>query len=206
MERNALVVEQTSRRARAVNNAAREMATLIADCADRASIVAALRTWPDFPRAPISFVDIFSLWQQPALVEAAIASMAAALHARWPDATTLAGLDSRGFLFGVLLAARLQLRFAPVRKAGKLPGPTTSKSYSLEYGENTLELQSSSLSRDDRVVLVDDLLATGGTLAAAATLVRGSAATLLGGVVFIELEALSGAAAVGVPLLTLIKS
>lgn len=180
------------------------MAELI-DCPERSLVAGALESHADFPRPGILFVDVFSLWRSPDLVEAAVAAMAGAVRERWPRATVLAGLDARGFMFGALLAARLRLSFIPIRKAGKLPGRVASMTYALEYGVATVELQTSALTSADAVVLVDDLLATGGTLAAAAALVRGSPAQLLGAVVMIELGALHGAAAVGAPVLTLLK-
>ena len=180
------------------------MAELI-PCPERQRVAAALETHADFPKPGIAFVDVFSLWRAPELVEAAVAAMAAAVRERFATASVLAGLDSRGFLIGGLLAARLGLRFVAIRKAGKLPGRVAAQTYDLEYGSATVELQLSAVGGGDRVVLVDDLLATGGTLAAAAALVRGSPAQLLGAVVLIELGALRGAAAVGAPVLTLLQ-
>jgi adenine phosphoribosyltransferase len=173
--------------------------------ADRARVASSLERHPDFPKPGILFVDVFSLWRRPELVETVIAAMAAAVKERFPGTTHLAGLESRGFLFGTLLAARLALPFVPVRKAGKLPGAVEAHTYDLEYGSATVELQRSALGAGDRVLLVDDLLATGGTLAAAGALVRSLGATVAGAVVMIELEALGGAAKLGAPVATLLK-
>lgn len=175
------------------------------DEAARAEIASSLTTYKDWPKPPINFVDVFSLWQKPDSVKAVVRGMAEAIRAQFPAATHLLGLESRGFLFGTLLAAELSLPFVPVRKAGKLPGDCAAQKYDLEYGSATIEIQRSALNAASKVVLIDDLLATGGTLAAAASLARSLGADVQGAMVMIELEFLHGAAKVGAPVLTLLK-
>ena len=113
------------------------------------------------------------------------------------DPTAIVGIESRGFIFGTPVALNLQLPFVPIRKLGKLPGETVSVEYALEYGANTVEMHKDCLQRGDRVVIVDDLLATGGTAAAAIQLIEGLGAQVVGMVVMVELGFLEGRAAIG---------
>ena len=106
--------------------------------------------------------------------------------------TRIVGIESRGFIFGTPMADRLNVGFVPVRKPGKLPWKTVSESYALEYGEDTLELHEDGVGEGDKVVIVDDLLATGGTLSAACRLVRRLGAEIVGASVVIELAFLEG--------------
>ncbi|XP_041046720.1 adenine phosphoribosyltransferase isoform X2 [Carcharodon carcharias] len=110
----------------------------------------------------------------------------------FPSRASCSGLDARGFLFGPSLAQRFGIGFVPVRKKGKLPGPTLSASYSLEYGQASVELQSDVVQANQKVVIVDDLLATGGTLSAACELLKKVGADILECLVVIEIKALNG--------------
>lgn len=182
------------------------MATLLAaSAADRARISDEITYHPNWPVPGVLFADVFPLLRSPALFELVLGILEGGLRAHFPTATVLVGLDARGFLFAPPLALRLGLRFAPARKAGKLPGPCATTSYALEYGAATLEMQRESVLAGDRAVLVDDLLATGGTLRAAAELVRACGAEVLGAVVVAEVPGLGGAAATGVPVHTLLQ-
>lgn len=149
-----------------------------------------IRDIPDYPQPGIVFRDITPLLADPrafcividALTERFIAERVSAI----------VGIESRGFIFGAALASRLNVSFIPVRKAGKLPYRADKVSYSLEYGEAELEMHRDSLPEGARVLVVDDLLATGGTAAAAGELVDRQSATVLAFVFVIELEGLRG--------------
>ena len=149
-----------------------------------------IRSVPDFPRAGVMFRDV-----SPLLASAGgFARCIEALAAPWQGqgVQVIAGIEARGFIFGAALAQRLQAGFVPLRKPGKLPPPVASVDYQLEYGSDRLELQRDALKPGERVLLLDDVLATGGTLAAAATLVARAGAELVGAGVVIELTALGG--------------
>jgi adenine phosphoribosyltransferase len=149
-----------------------------------------IRDVPDFPQPGILFRDITPLLQAPAAFEAALVALCDYVADRGPDA--IVGIESRGFIFGTPIAARLGLPFVPVRKPGKLPAAHMSVEYALEYGSGQLDIHSDALQRGQRVVIVDDLLATGGTAVGAcklAELIQGKVA----GIAFlIELEGLRG--------------
>lgn len=151
-----------------------------------------IRTVPDFPRPGIDFRDITPLLADAAGLREAIDAMATP----WRDAgvNAVAGVESRGFILGAALALSLGAGFVPVRKPGKLPGPTLQETYALEYGSDRLEIHADALAPGRRVLLVDDVLATGGTLLAAARLVERQGAALAGAAVLAELAALQGRA------------
>ena len=150
-----------------------------------------IRDVPDFPQKGIIFKDITPVLNDAALLDRALALM-------WPgidDETAIdkiIGIESRGFIFGAVLAQFLGCAFVPVRKEGKLPHVTLKQEYTLEYGETALEIHDDALSRGDRVVIVDDLLATGGTLRATCKLVELLGAEVLECAVVIELSGLEG--------------
>uniref|UniRef100_A0A8C4W0T3 Adenine phosphoribosyltransferase n=1 Tax=Gopherus evgoodei TaxID=1825980 RepID=A0A8C4W0T3_9SAUR len=137
--------------------------------------------------------DISPLVKDPIAFRTVIDILEAHLKTRYPQIDFIAGLDSRGFLFGPVLAQRLGIGCVLIRKKGKLPGPTESVSYALEYGQAELEIQSDALESGEKVVLVDDLLATGGTMCAACELMKKLKAEVLECVVVIELKSLKGA-------------
>lgn len=149
-----------------------------------------VRDVPDFPSAGILFKDITPLLADHHALSRAVQLMAEPFEQLAVSAVL--GIEARGFLFGPAIARHLQVGFVPIRKAGKLPPHTVSVDYSLEYGTDRLEMRSDSIGSSDRVLLVDDVLATGGTLHAAAELVEQSGATTVGISVLIELLALSG--------------
>jgi adenine phosphoribosyltransferase len=128
-----------------------------------------IRHVPDFPKAGILFYDITTLLQDPAGFHDAIDSMTAPFADQGID--VVVGIESRGFIFAAAVADRLGAGFAPVRKPGKLPSTTIRASYELEYGSDALEIHDDAVKRGQRVLIVDDLLATGGTAKAAADLV-----------------------------------
>lgn len=153
-------------------------------------LAALIRAVPDFPRAGVMFRDI-----TPLLAHAAgFAQCIDALAEPWQgqQVQAVAGIEARGFIFGAALAHKLQAGFVPLRKPGKLPPPVSGVDYQLEYGSDRLEVPANALSKGERVLLVDDVLATGGTLEASAKLVAQLGANLLGASVVIELSGLQG--------------
>jgi adenine phosphoribosyltransferase len=151
---------------------------------------ALIRDVPDFPKPGIVFKDITPLLRSPEAL--ADVCRAAAEPFRDAGVTIVAGIESRGFIFGSIIAAQLGAGFVPIRKPGKLPWTTRRHEYVLEYGSDALEIHDDAVAAPDRVLVVDDVLATGGTLAAAIHLVRGFDATLVGAATIIELAFLRG--------------
>jgi adenine phosphoribosyltransferase len=149
-----------------------------------------IRDVPDFPKPGIMFKDITPLLRSPKGLDRACGLLAAAFEGQ--GVTVVAGIESRGFIFGSVVAQMLGAGFVPIRKPGKLPWTTRRHEYILEYGSDALEIHDDALTREDRVLIVDDVLATGGTLAAATHLVRGFDATLVGAGTIIELGFLGG--------------
>lgn len=135
-----------------------------------ALIKQSIKTIPDYPKAGILFRDVTSLLEEPAAYRASIELLAEEYKDQ--GFTKIVGTEARGFLFGAPLALALGVGFVPVRKPGKLPRETISQSYDLEYGQDVLELHIDAISADDKVLVVDDLLATGGTIEATVKLIR----------------------------------
>lgn len=150
-----------------------------------------IRDVPDFPKPGILFKDLAPLLADPRALEAAVAGLAAVA----PACDAVAGMESRGFLFGAPLALKLGRGFIPIRKKGKLPGRVFDERYALEYGEAVLELQADAIRPGRKILLVDDVLATGGTAAAAARLVEKAGGEVCGMVFVLELAFLNGRAA-----------
>ena len=149
-----------------------------------------IRDVPDFPKPGVLFKDITPLLQSPQGLKESIDGLAAAFD---PDSyDTICGIESRGFIFGTALALQLDKGFIPIRKPGKLPWKTASESYQLEYGTDTIEIHTDAFERGRRVLMVDDLLATGGTMEAALKLVRRVGGDAIGCAFVIELSFLSG--------------
>src|SRR5215475_3687570 len=151
---------------------------------------AAVRDVSDFPKKGIVFKDITPILNDPVLLRASIDLFLERCRGRNID--KIVAVDARGFLFGSAVAYELGLGFVPIRKRGKLPYQTDTAKYSLEYGEAEMEMHIDAIREGERVVLVDDLLATGGTSAAAAVLIRNAGADLLEAQFLIELEFLEG--------------
>jgi len=151
---------------------------------------AAVRDVPDFPKKGIVFKDITPVLNNPALFRASIDLFLERCRGRKID--KIVGIDARGFLFGSAVAYELGVGFVPIRKRGKLPYRTEVAKYSLEYGEAEMEMHIDAMREGERVVLVDDLLATGGTSAAAAALIRKAGGNLVEAQFLIELEFLHG--------------
>jgi adenine phosphoribosyltransferase len=159
----------------------------VAEPIDLASLIRAI---PDFPTPGILFRDITPVLRQPAAFQHVLDRMVS--YARSRNVEVVLGIESRGFLFGTPLADRLGLPFVPVRKPGKLPSARRSVAYSLEYGEGQLDIHADAIAAGDRVLVVDDLLATGGTAAGAAHLVEQLGGEVAGIVFMAELLGLGG--------------
>ncbi|TAQ87381.1 hypothetical protein B7494_g4296 [Chlorociboria aeruginascens] len=171
------------------------------------SLRAALRQFPDFPIPGIDFVDILPLFAAPALHGSLIRALELQVleldHGRRPD--VIVGLDARGFLFGPSLALRLGAGFAPVRKRGKLPGPTEEAAFEKEYGQDFFQIQRDAVKPGQRVLVVDDIIATGGSACAAGELVEKLGGTLVGYLFILELDFLKGRDKLSAPVHTLLR-
>jgi adenine phosphoribosyltransferase len=161
-----------------------------------------IRSIPNFPKPGILFYDISTLLAHPQAWRATVERLAEEVRPHRPD--LLVGIESRGFLVAAPLAFAIGGGFAMVRKKGKLPGKTIRYSYDLEYGTDTIEIQEDAISPGQRVVIVDDLLATGGTMQAAVELVRRQGGTVVAGACIIELGFLNGRRRVEVPVTSMV--
>jgi len=150
----------------------------------------AIRTIPDYPKKGIPFKDLTTLWKDGKLSR----RVTDALEARWKKTKIdkVVGIEARGFIVGAPLADRLGVGFVPARKVGKLPGAKLSMNYELEYGRQGLEIHKDAISKGERILVVDDLLATGGTSKAAATLVERMGGKVVGFAFVTELGVLQG--------------
>ena len=157
-----------------------------------------VRTVPDFPIEGIMFRDITPVLADGTLLSDVVDRMVSDLDSLGWKPTHIVGPESRGFIFGSMVALRLGIGFIPVRKPGKLPHEIERVEYSLEYGENVLEIHKDALTEGDRIVIVDDLLATGGTVAASVRLCESTGASVIGGLFMIELDGLNGTINAGI--------
>jgi adenine phosphoribosyltransferase len=162
-----------------------------------------IRSIPDFPKPGILFYDISTLLAHAKAWHATIERLADAIRPYKPD--ILAGVESRGFLLAAPLALALGTGFVMLRKQGKLPGTTVRHTYALEYGTDTIEIQQDAIKKGARVVLIDDLLATGGTMAAAVTLLEQVGGIVPAAACVMELTFLDGRKRLKVPVETLLK-
>ena len=161
-----------------------------------------IRRIPDFPKPGILFYDIATLLRHPQAWATAVDRMAESVAPLKPD--LLAGIEARGFLVAAPLALRLGCGFMMVRKKGKLPGQTVRHDYALEYGTDTIEIHSDAISPGQSVVVLDDLLATGGTAAATVALIRKVGGEVAGASFIVELDGLGGRSRLDVPVSTLL--
>ena len=162
-----------------------------------------IRQIPDFPKPGILFYDISTLLAHAQAWHATVDILAAAIRPHRPD--LLVGIESRGFLVAAPLALKLDCGFIMVRKKGKLPGATIPFSYNLEYGTDTVEVQADAVSRGQRVVVLDDLLATGGTMSAAIALLQKVGADVRAAACIIELAFLNGRSRLNVPFVSVVS-
>ena len=154
-----------------------------------------IRDVEDFPKAGVTFKDISPLLADAVALKEAVEQLSTPfLGSR---VNVVAGIEARGFIFGSLVAQRLNVGFVPIRKPGKLPADVIGVDYDLEYGSDRLEMHRDSVDETSHVLLVDDVLATGGTLEAALQLLRSTEATVVGVSVLIDLVALGGSATIG---------
>ena len=156
-----------------------------------------IRRIPDFPKPGILFYDISTLLHNAEAWQAAVEQMSALVADLGAD--LIAGIESRGFLLAAPVSIRLGLGMVMVRKVGKLPGTVVSHSYDLEYGSDTLQVSDGLVPKGAKIVLIDDLIATGGTAAASVQLLRKVGAEVTGAAFMIELQGLGGTAKLGVP-------
>jgi len=151
-----------------------------------------IRTLPNYPKEGVMFRDITTLWQDAAGLRTAIDQLV------WPYAGVridkVAGIEARGFVLGGALAHQLSVGFVPVRKKGKLPAKTISQEYELEYGTDTVEIHTDAIKEGENILIVDDLIATGGTAEAAIKLIRRSGGTVVGACFVIDLPDIGGRA------------
>jgi adenine phosphoribosyltransferase len=162
-----------------------------------------IRQIPDFPKPGINFFDISTLIGHPDAWRTAIERITALLHPWNPD--VLAAIDARGFLVAAPAAISLKCGVVMIRKSGKLPGKVKKHSYGLEYGTDVIEIQDDAVKPGQRVVIIDDLLATGGTLMAAANLIRSSGGEVVGAAALIELAFLKARDKLDMPFAALLS-
>ena len=167
---------------------------------------ALIRTIPDYPKAGIMFRDVTTLISHGEGFRATINNMAEPFFEKGVNAVV--GIEARGFILGGAIADRLGVGFVPVRKKGKLPFETISETYALEYGVDELEIHKDAISEGEKVLIVDDLIATGGTVEAAAKLVRKLGGNILGAAFIVDLPDLGGSRkteSLGIPCFSLIE-
>lgn len=168
-----------------------------------AAITRLVRPIEDWPEPGVTFRDVTPLLADPDGLAAVVSELSAAVSALG-DVDAVLGVEARGFILGAPIAHVLGLPFVPVRKAGKLPARTVTTSYELEYGSATIEMHADALQPGQRVVVIDDVLATGGTLAAAGELVQQCDATVAANLLMVEIAALGGRERLaGTPLVVL---
>ncbi len=172
---------------------------------DPAYIRDRIRTVPDWPQPGVMFRDITPLLQDPRTLRVLVESFV--LRYMGGGIDLVAGIDARGFILGSIVAYELNLGFVPIRKKGKLPFTTVAETYELEYGSAAVELHADACRPGDRVLLIDDLIATGGTMMAGKKLLEKLGATVMEGAAIVDLPELGGSAklrASGLPLYTLV--
>jgi len=159
------------------------------------SLKSLIRTIPDYPKPGVQFRDITSLLENPKGLRIAVEGLAEPFLGDRVD--KVAGIEARGFLFGVAVALELEAGFVPVRKPGKLPGATVGRDYELEYGTDRVEIHADALEPGERVLIIDDLIATGGTAEAAIHLIDDIGAEIVGCAFVIDLPDLGGSKRIG---------
>lgn len=165
----------------------------------------AIRSFKDFPKKGILFRDVLPIFHNPDIFRKLIDVLAEQVRSSVPDVSAVVGIEARGFIIAPVLALALNVAFVPVRKPGKLPGTVKSQAYTLEYGEDKLEVQEDSFLKGRKVVIVDDLLATGGSMQATSSLLHSVGATVSLCMVIVELEGLGGRQKLTAPFYSLEK-
>ena len=184
-------------------SAAAELASL------KSTLKSSLRQFKDFPEPGILFEDILPIFANPTLHESLLRGLQLAVEKQFgaagkPD--VVVGLDARGFLFGPSLALRMGASFVPVRKKGKLPGPCETAEYQKEYGSDFFQMQADAVKSGQKVLVVDDIIATGGSASAAGSLVKKLGGTVIGYLFILELDFLKGRDKLDAPVHTLLAS
>jgi len=164
-----------------------------------------MKTHLDFPKKGVAFRDVFPVLLNPMAFDMLLTRLTYHVQSTYGQVDRIVGLDSRGFLFGPIMAARLKAGFVPIRKQGKLPGEVHQVAYDKEYGKDTFEIQSDSVTPGQTAIILDDLLATGGTLAAACDLVTQLGGKVLECLVIVELVELEGRAKIPFPVHALLE-
>ena len=165
----------------------------------------AIRTIPDFPKEGIMFRDITTLMTNPTAFKQSIDALAAPYKDKGLD--NVAGIEARGFAFGAAVAYALGIGFVPIRKKGKLPYKTYTQDYELEYGTDTLEIHADAVRKGEKVLLIDDLIATGGTAEASIKLLQKTGADVVGAAFIVDLPDLGGLGKItslGIPVTVLV--
>ncbi|KAH7339224.1 adenine phosphoribosyltransferase-like protein 1 [Pyrenochaeta sp. MPI-SDFR-AT-0127] len=182
-------------------SAAAELASL------KIKLKSSLRQFPDFPEPGILFEDILPIFANAELHEGLLRALELSVEkSGWGKPDVVVGLDARGFLFGPSLALRLGAAFVPVRKRGKLPGPCETAEYQKEYGSDFFQVQADAVKPGQKVLVVDDIIATGGSASAAGSLVKKLGGTVVGYVFILELDFLKGRDKLDAPVYTLLAS
>ncbi|RWS27668.1 adenine phosphoribosyltransferase-like protein, partial [Leptotrombidium deliense] len=164
-----------------------------------------VKSYPNWPKAGIIFRDLFPVFQKPEVLRNLIDLFKEHIKENFADVQAIVGIESRGFLFAPILALELNISFIPIRKKGKLPGKLRQSSYTLEYGEDTIEIQEECITPNMKCVIADDLLATGGTMNAAINLLQQCNADVKECLVAIELPDLNGRKKLSVPVFSVLK-
>ncbi|KAK4147810.1 phosphoribosyltransferase-like protein [Dichotomopilus funicola] len=173
------------------------------------TLLGALKHFPDFPIPGINFIDILPLFQDPIIHNALLRALELQVQEFGEQAKpdVIVGLDARGFLFGPSLALRLNSSFVPVRKKGKMPGPCVTAAYEKEYGTDFFQIQEGAVKPGQKVLVVDDIIATGGSAAAAGSLVKQLGGNLVGYLFILEIPVLNGRSKLdGVQTVTLLET
>ncbi|KAJ9138744.1 Adenine phosphoribosyltransferase [Coniochaeta hoffmannii] len=171
------------------------------------SLLAALRRFPDFPIPGINFIDILPIFQNPTTHRALLRALELQVLEFGVKPDVVVGLDARGFLFGPQLALQLGASFVPVRKQGKLPGPCVTATYEKEYGQDFFQMQEAAIKPGQQVLVVDDIIATGGSAQAAGSLVKQLGGDLIGYLFILEIPFLKGRDKLGgLPTVTLLET
>ncbi|KAL6706968.1 adenine phosphoribosyltransferase [Coniothyrium glycines] len=188
-------------RSQIAHSSSTELASLVSE------LKSSLRQYEDFPEPGILFEDILPIFANPELHEGLLRALQLAVEKQFgaagkPD--VVVGLDARGFLFGPSLALRMGASFVPVRKKGKLPGPCETAEYQKEYGSDFFQMQADAITSGQKVLIVDDIIATGGSASAAGTLVKKLGGSIMGYVFILELDFLKGRDKLDAPVYTLL--
>ena len=161
-----------------------------------------IKDYPDYPKQGIIFKDMWPILDNPDAFQYILEEFEGEFEGK---IDTVIGIESRGFVFGAALANRLKISFIPIRKKGKLPGKITNVSYDLEYGTDVIEVSKDLIKKNKKVVVIDDLLATGGTMAASISLIKKIGATPVGSACLMELKFLKGRQKINIPFSSILE-